>query len=476
MTRNRLIFALLVLAGLIFLLGRRQHNISNAVGDSPTPTAPAKATDLYITIQTTGDLEASQWSPVICELDGRALVVWTAENGAAVKAGDVVIRLDATDLQEQLRQLEPQLAGAEQVVQSAQASADAEAITSRAALTKAEEAAKLTATQNKASLEKAQGEVAFQELELETAKTQLAKQERLAEERLVSKIDVETAKDTVADKEFSLEKSRRALASAQEKATTEARLKQLEVEGAKQNQALNEATQQAAIIAAQSDLRKKQEEFQTAQENLLKTELTAPTDGLLYLETLMWGDDAGKPISAGMLVRESQNLARIVTSGKMRVNCNISEMEIERVKAGQTARIEVPALPGVELAGTVKEIDNAARESPIWEGGIPGRKIFTIKIELIDKDPRLRPGMTALVTIQVQHIDQGVMVPVEAVFEEKGAPVVYKAEAGAFRTLPVQLLNRNETLAAVQGRLHPGDRVALARPPASQLSAKKGRP
>jgi RND family efflux transporter MFP subunit len=476
MTRSRLIIILLLaLGGLAFYFTHRRPSASRAGEAASIVTARVKKADFYLTFQTTGELDASHWSPVNCELQGRNLVVWTAENGTPVKAGDVVIRLDATERQEQLTQLETQLASAEQVVQSAQASAEAEAITSQAAVTKAEEALKLAGTQNKSDLEKAEGEVAFQELELETAKTKLAKQQRLAEERLVARIEVEAAKDDVTDKEFSLEKARRALENAKQKAATDERLKQLDLDGAKQNQVLNEATRQASVASALSDLSKKQEELQTAQESLLKTEIVAPGDGLLFLETVQWGDDAGKPIGAGMLARQNQMLARIVTPGKMQVACNISEMEIEQVKAGQTARVEVPALPGVKLSGTIKEIDNVARETPVWEGGVPGRKVFNIRIDLTDADKRLRPGVTALVTILVQHITQGVMVPVEAVFEEKGQAVVYQADNGTFQRVPVQLVNRNDTLAAVEGRLRPGDRVAASHPPAQLITRGKDR-
>ena len=56
-----------------------------------------------------------------------------------------------------------------------------------------------------------------------------------------------------------------------------------------------------------------------------------------------------------------------------------------------------------------------------------GTKFFAVTIQLGQSEPRLRPGMTARVQIDVEERPKALFVPLEAVFERDGRPVVYLA-------------------------------------------------
>ena len=56
-----------------------------------------------------------------------------------------------------------------------------------------------------------------------------------------------------------------------------------------------------------------------------------------------------------------------------------------------------------------------------------GAKFFSVSVQVKESEPRLRPGMTARVEIEVEERKSALFVPLEAVFERDGRSVVYVA-------------------------------------------------
>ena len=62
-----------------------------------------------------------------------------------------------------------------------------------------------------------------------------------------------------------------------------------------------------------------------------------------------------------------------------------------------------------------------------------GTKFFGVTVQVNESEPRLRPGMTARVEIQVEERRSALYVPLEAVFEKEGRHIVYVGRADALR-------------------------------------------
>ena len=62
-----------------------------------------------------------------------------------------------------------------------------------------------------------------------------------------------------------------------------------------------------------------------------------------------------------------------------------------------------------------------------------GAKFFGVTVEIKEREPRLRPGMTARVEIQVESMPKALFVPLEAVFEREGGHVVYVVDRRSIR-------------------------------------------
>jgi cobalt-zinc-cadmium efflux system membrane fusion protein len=472
--RKALTPALLIAAAIAVIAGLLYFNLAKSAGPRQhIPTVPVKPADFSTTIRVSGVLEAAETVPLNCKLPGDSnIIIWCAADGAKVKAGDVVVKFNPAETEERLRQQTAKLAEAETAVRSVQEEGEAEVIGARTALTKAQEALKLAQTQQAESLEKARGELQFREVELEAAKAKLAKKQRLAEERLIPRIEAEAAEDEVNNQQFLLEKAQRNLADTEKSSANLEELRKMELAAAGETLATTELRRMESEQQALRNIERVLLEMEDAQTDLTNTEIKAPTDGFLLFG--MWGrwQETPKP---GVSVREDTHIADIVNSSIMRVVCDINENEIEALKKGQKATVTVASLPESSFPGVVKEIDNLARENRWWQGEVPGKQSFTARVELKDKEERLRPGMRASVEIELEQVKDGVMIPVTALCEGTGKQFIYKQVGSGFQAIPVKVIKCNATVAAVAGKITSNDRVALCPPPAGLGNNSKGR-
>jgi len=83
---------------------------------------------------------------------------------------------------------------------------------------------------------------------------------------------------------------------------------------------------------------------------------------------------------------------------------------------------------------------------------------------LLEIDPRIRPGMTAIARIATDRIPNVVLVPSESIFQQNGEPVVYVLDGSVFEERAVQLSRRGKDQAIVASGLEPGARIASRRP------------
>jgi HlyD family secretion protein len=97
----------------------------------------------------------------------------------------------------------------------------------------------------------------------------------------------------------------------------------------------------------------------------------------------------------------------------MEAQVNVDENDIVNLQLGQQAEIEVDALFGETLTGTVYEISNSANTGA--EGTTNQKTEFEVKIAISGEISRLRPGMTASADVSTKTKDKVIGVPIEAV-------------------------------------------------------------
>ena len=168
-----------------------------------------------------------------------------------------------------------------------------------------------------------------------------------------------------------------------------------------------------------------------ANDALAKTTIYAPMSGTISDLNKEQGE-----IAIGSQFQEDVILV-VADLTEMEAQVNVDENDIVDVQIGQQAEIEVDALFGEALAGTVYEIANTANTDA--QGTQNQKTEFEVKIAIIGETSRLRPGMTASADISTKSKDKVIGVPIQSV---------------AVRTID-QLTLEGETVEEAQKRFTP---------------------
>ena len=154
-------------------------------------------------------------------------------------------------------------------------------------------------------------------------------------------------------------------------------------------------------------------------------------------------------------------IAELPDLSSIQITARVDEIDRGRVKAGQTAKVRVDAVPDREFEAKVADISPLAKlDFSNW----PLTKSFDLILELAAADQRLRPGMSASVRIAVERTPDSVLLPSQALFLKGGRTVVYVRRAWGFDERAVEVAHRTPKQVAVARGLKPGEHVALRDP------------
>lgn len=182
----------------------------------------------------------------------------------------------------------------------------------------------------------------------------------------------------------------------------------------------------AALKGAEAQVVQSQASLNQSEVNLSHTVITAPIDGVVISRNVDVGQTVAASMSAPTLFEIANDLA------EMQVNTNIDEADIGRIEAGQPVTFQVDAYPGDTFTGTVSQV----RLNPVIESNVVS---YVTIIDVPNEDMRLRPGMTATVTVEVERASDTLRVPMSALrfnptpelFAALGQPVPGETDAPA---------------------------------------------
>ena len=161
------------------------------------------------------------------------------------------------------------------------------------------------------------------------------------------------------------------------------------------------AQAQAALRSVEAQLVQATAGLRQAQVNLAHTIITAPIDGVVISRNV----DVGQTVAASMQAPTLFVIARDLT--RMQVRASVNEADIGGIASGQPATFRVDAYPQATFAGRVSQV----RLQPTVEQNVVS---YTTVIDVPNPDLRLKPGMTANVTIELARCDGVLRVPASA--------------------------------------------------------------
>lgn len=164
----------------------------------------------------------------------------------------------------------------------------------------------------------------------------------------------------------------------------------------------------AQYASASSAVEQARASLRQAEEDLAKTVIYSPIDGIVTQINAEVGERVvGTSQMAGTVIMVVADLS------KMEARVDVSEVDVVHVSIGDTAILSVDAFPEKKLKGVVYEISNAAKTKGF---GTQEEVVnFEVRIRILDKDVALRPGMSVTADIETEKRFNVIAVPIQAV-------------------------------------------------------------
>lgn len=336
--------------------------------------------------------------------------------GSQVVAGQTLARLDGAALARDLASLRASLASAR---------ADAERLRAQQGVDRLDlEAAVAQAEDQRVRAMRA----------LEDARRDLSVAERLFDVGAASRDQVRAADGAVDIARRGLGQAELTLATARSRLTN---LDQLA------------AAQRAGSTAQLAQL---ESQVANVEARLTDTTIVAPFAGVVTAVNVKSGDLVG-----------TQPVLTLADTSQLRVRGRFDENRAVDLAVGQSAVIVPDADAGRRLAARVDRVSPVA----LREGGTAQVTVELAFDPAQTLDAALaRPGYTVTVRVRVREVADALLMPLEAITERDGQAFVYvvvrgDGDAGMARRVPVRVIERNPTVAAVEADLRAGDLIAV---------------
>jgi HlyD family secretion protein len=405
----------------------------------------------------------------------QAKIVAMVPEGKMVAKGDLLLLFDQAPFEEEIRRSQAQLQQAEADLQKARQDYQLQAIQNAeeeaAARQKVErsdlELRDVAEGKGRVREDEAEAAVANAERELAKAQGGLEDLKPLLAEGFITRQELDRAEQAVARAAEDLALARRRRDALVQfgrplelsQARTEARLTKESLRQLEAAAAHRMEQKRAAMSAAESRIQEASSKLSLARQQLARTEVRADVPGIAVYRDVFFGSEQRKP-QVGDQVWANQPLLILPDISRMVVETRVRETDIHKVEKNQSVVIRVPAYPDLHLTGQVSLVGTLAQE----ERERRSAKFFQVTVLVNESEPRLRPGMTARVEVEVEERPRALTVPVEAVFEKDGRSICYVLERGRLRPREVVLGPSNPDAVVVETGLSKGDRVALRDP------------
>ncbi len=392
-----IIVAILLLV--IFLGGNKDEKEVNII--VPVSSGPFK-----IEVNTSGELRAENSTKIIGPQGLRGIYIWNVKisdivpEGTLVDSGDYVAALDKTEASEKLK--------------------DAD-------------------------------------LELESA------QNRFINTQLDTTLELRGLRDNLVNLKYALEEAEIKL--EQSKFEPPATIRQEEINLSKAKRTYDQSLENYKIKVEQSNAKMLEvsialDKSKRKRENILKVldqfTVKAPKSGMVIYAR----DWDGTKIKVGSTIGAWEpTVAELPDLNQMISITYVNEIDISKVKTGQTVTIGVDAFPALSFTGEVTSVANIGEQLKGSDA-----KVFEIIIRMNGNDTLLKPSMTTSNSILIAKYDSVMYVPLEAVFSNDSVSWVYKTEG--LSTIRQQVITgqANENSIIIKKGLDLKDRVYLSMP------------
>ena len=332
------------------------------------------------TVAATGTLQAVTTVPVGSQVSGTISELF-ADFNTVVKKGQVVAQLDPRVYE---AQVDSQRANLEQA-RASLADAEARVLAAEAAI-----------ETQRAGVSGANANLAALKAQRDDAQSLLRRQESLAKDGVIPVRDLEASRTS-----YNAAEARYNQAAAQ---LDQARVSE------RTSATSGLAQAKAQVKQARAQIQQIEVTLKMAQVNLSYTTISSPIDGVVVARSV----DKGQTVAASLQAPTLFTIANDLT--QMQVIANIDQADIGVINQSNRVSFTVDAYPGHNFGGTINQI----RLSP---QNVQNVVTYNVVIDVRNPDLKLKPGMTANLTMTIAERQNALKIPNAALrFWPQGVP------------------------------------------------------
>src|SRR3989440_11919758 len=359
-------------------------------------TAKVERGNLRNTVTATGTLQAVTTVQVGSQASG-TISSLSADYNSVVKKGQVIAQLDPSVSKAQVDQARANLQQAQASVIQARASVGQ----SRAGVSDAQAkalAAKSTVQNNQAGVSGAQANLAVLKAQQDDALSFLKQQESLLKAGVIAQRDYDVAQTAyrTAEARYNQAASQLSQAVLSEQSASSSGIAQSQAQ-VQQTQAQVQQSQ-AQVQQAQAQVQQAEAALRLAEVNLAHTTITSPIDGIVVSRDVNVGQTVAASLSAPTLFTIANDLTR------MQVIANIDQADIGLVEQAKSVKFSVDAFPGKDFDGKIQQM----RLNP---QNVQNVVTYNVVIDVSNPEQKLKPGMTANLTITIDERNNVLKIP-----------------------------------------------------------------
>ena len=376
------------------------------------PTFKVEPTQFSRRVTADGTLKAVKATPVSTPSEaGRPLkIAWIADEGSVVRKGDVIVRFDPTEFEDEL------LLGTEE---------------------RATASNKMTKTSSDAS----------------TTRTNLKRDARQAESEL------EASKRFKFDDAEIFSRYQRIESEVDQGLAGEKKQYAEEVLGVRETLARTDR-ELIGIEDRKAGLR-----IRNAEQGLKALEILSPYDGILVLQR----DWRGELPRVGSTMWAGSPIGEIPELQEMKAEVFVLEADAAGLAVGQKATVWLESHSDVKYSGKITSVDKLARPRT---RGVPVQ-YFGVTLALDRTEIKvMKPGARVRAVLDIENLSNAFAIPRQALFEKEGKRIVYRKRTGRFEPVEVTISSSSAGRVVVTKGLAKGDQLALQDPTAENDEAK----
>ena len=437
--------------------------------DIASLTVPVVSSDVTLRISASGKVVPIQ-SVNLSPKNSGVLAQLLVEQGDKVEQGQIIARMDDSNLQAQQSKARANLAQVRAQLAEARAGTRPEEIAqSRARLNQAQAQLNQARTGNRPEeIAQAQAQVEAARARVSLTSSRVQRNRKLASSGAIS---LDALDEVIADdrsaKANLLEVQRRLIDLKSGSRTEEIDQKRAAV--AEQEQALQQLRNgsrpeqidqfEASVAAAQSELK-------AVQVQLVDTIIRAPFSGIITQKYATVGAFVTPTTSASNTASATSSSIVAVSRG-LEVLAQVPEVDIGQVKQGRIVEIVADAYPNQVFKGKVRLISPEA----VVEQNVTS---FQVRIILTTGQEQLKSGMNVDLTIVGAVVEDALVVPTAAIVTDKKGQtgVLIPDDKKQARFSPIEIGSAIKDKTQIVSGVKTGDRIFLSPPPNYKLDGK----